>query len=96
MAKDDVAEYNEAQFESAYRALIQCSHAIRHIEVGEIQRWVEKKLRETPPTVENAEDGIKRIRTLLQAFYELREVMKTTGVPRTPPLAQPLPDKESH
>ena len=31
-------EYNRAQFEAAYRALVQCSHAIWHIDVKEIKQ----------------------------------------------------------
>ena len=76
-------KYDRAQFESAYRALVQLSHGLRLIEVTEVKRWIQK-LTATDMQDPEKRDGIVRLLKLLDAFYECREVMRVTGVPRDP------------
>lgn len=76
-------KYDRPQFESAYRALVQLSHGLRLIEVKEIKRWIQK-LTATDMGDPEKRDGVERLCTLLDAFDECREVMRKTGVPRSP------------
>jgi hypothetical protein len=76
-------KYDRPQFESAYRALVQLSHGLRLIEVKEVRRWIQK-LTATDMNDPEKRDGIMRLLTLLDAFHDCREVMRKTGVPRSP------------
>jgi len=83
-------EYNRAQFEAAYRALVQCSHAIRHIDVKEVRRWIDKVIAEQDID-DMRRDALDKLMKLIDAFDRLRETMKETGVPRQPPIAHEIP-----
>ena len=83
-------EYNRAQFEAAYRALVQCSHAIRHIDVKEVRRWINKVIAEQEID-DMRRDALNKLMKLIDAFDKLRETMKETGVPRQPPLVSEIP-----
>ena len=76
-------KYDRAQFEAAYRALVQLSHGLRLIEVHEVKRWIQK-LTANDMNDPEKRDGAMRLLKLLDAFHDCREVMRTTGVPRSP------------
>ena len=76
-------KYDRQQFEGAYRALVQLSHGLRLIEVKEIKRWIQK-LTATDLADPEKRDGVERLCKLLDSFHETREVMRVTGVPRSP------------
>jgi hypothetical protein len=76
-------KYDEAQFQAAYRALVQISHGLRLIEVNEVIRWI-KKLPMNDINDPQERDGRERLYRLLESFNETREVMRSTGVPRDP------------
>jgi len=90
MPEKTEVEYNRAQFEAAYRAIVQCSHAIRHIDVKEVRRWINKVIAEQEVD-ETRRDALNKLMKLIDAFDRLRETMKETGVPRQPPLVQEVP-----
>ncbi len=96
MAETPKTEYNRAQFEAAYRALVQCSHAIRHIEVTEVTRWIKRIIEDDAETMDAPRrEGLQKLLKLLDAFQKLRETMKETGVPRQPPVATVLPSEKA-
>jgi hypothetical protein len=76
-------KYDRAQFEAAYRALVQLTHGLRLIEVKEVKRWIQK-LTAASLTDPDKRDGIERLLKLIDAADTFREVMRTTGVPRQP------------
>ena len=76
-------KYDRAQFEAAYRALVQLSHGLRLIEVKEVKRWIQK-ITAADLTDPDKRDGVVRLLRLLDAFHDCREVMRETGVPRDP------------
>lgn len=76
-------KYDRAQFEAAYRALVQLTHGLRLIEVKEVKRWVQK-VTASDITDPKKRDGIQRLLKLIDAADDFREVMRTTGVPRQP------------
>lgn len=76
-------KYDRPQFEASYRALVQLSHGLRLIEVKEVKRWIQK-LTATDMGDPKKRDGVERLCKLLDAFHECREVMRVTGVPRSP------------
>lgn len=91
MATDPTPEvkYDRSQFEAAYRAIVQLSHGLRLIEVTEVKRWIQK-ITASDMTDPEKRAGIERLLTLLDAFHDLREVMRVTGVPRSPMSTEPV------
>ncbi len=91
MATDPTIEvkYDRSQFEAAYRAIVQLSHGLRLIEVMEVKRWIQK-ITASDMTDPEKRAGIERLLKLLDAFNDLREVMRTTGVPRNPMSTEPV------
>ena len=91
MATDQPVEvkYDRPQFEAAYRAIVQLSHGLRLIEVMEVKRWIQK-ITASDMTDPEKRAGIERLLKLLDAFHELREVMRVTGVPRNPMSTEPV------
>jgi hypothetical protein len=87
-AKKEI-KYDRAQFEAAYRALVQLSHGLRLIEVAEVKRWIQKLTAADMGDPERR-DGIERLLKLLDAFAECRETMRQTGVPRQPEMVEPV------
>lgn len=85
MANEEVKQikYDRAQFEAAYRALVQLTHGLRLIEVKEVKRWVQK-VTAAEMTDPDKRGGIERLLKLLDAADTFREVMRVTGVPRQP------------
>ena len=82
-------KYDRAQFEAAYRALVQLSHGLRLIEVTEVKRWIQKLTASDMSDPEKRE-GVERLLTLLDAFNVVRETMRKTGVPRQPMATEPI------
>lgn len=86
-----VAEYNRAQFEGAYRSVVQMVHAVGYIDIAEVQRWIMIVTQEdseaqgkelTPEQIEGRARCLKMFDNL-QAF---KETLMETGVPPVPPL----------
>ncbi len=76
-------KYDRAQFEAAYRAMVQLTHGLRLIEVKEVKRWIQK-ITAADMTDPEKRDGIERLLRLIDGIDQLRELMRETGVPRDP------------
>jgi transcriptional/translational regulatory protein YebC/TACO1 len=92
-AESTEVKYDRQQFEAAYRALVQLSHGLRLIEVLEVKRWVQK-LTAAQMSEPDQRDSVERLLKLIDAFNDLREVMRVTGVPRNPMSTEPVETKQ--
>jgi hypothetical protein len=84
-----IKEYNRAQFEGAYRSLVQMIHALAYIDIEEVKRWVQKVTDEDSaaagtPLTEPQKEGRDRILQLFTNMQEFKETLKETGVPPIP------------
>ena len=75
--------FDRAQFEAAYRALVQLTHGLRLIEVKEGKRWGQK-ITATDSSDPEKRDGTMRWLNHIAAAADLCEVMRT---PDTPPVS---------
>lgn len=90
-AEDKVTQagYSRAQFEAAYRSLVQMCHALSYIHVPEIIRWITKITEEdsaaqgvqlTPAQLE----GRERTIALFRNMETFKATMTETGIPPQP------------
>lgn len=89
-------EYTRAQFEGAYRSLVQMVHAVGYIDIEEVQRWV-MKITEEDPEREGGEltdaqrEGRARVIQLFENLATFKVTLQTTGVPPIPPVVTSAP-----
>jgi hypothetical protein len=89
-------EYTRAQFEGAYRSLVQMIHAVGYIDINEVQRWV-LKITDEDPEREGAEltesqlAGRNRVMQMFDNLAAFKETLKQTGVPPIPPVVTGAP-----
>lgn len=89
-------EYTRAQFEGAYRSLVQMVHAVGYIDINEVQRWV-LKITDEDPEREGAElteaqrEGRARVMQMFDNLQTFKETLQTTGVPPIPPVVTSAP-----
>lgn len=87
----NIAEYNRAQFEGAYRSLIQMVHALAYIDIEEVRRWIMKITKEdseangSPLTAEQIA-GRDRVMQMFSNMDTFKASLKETGVPPMPPI----------
>ena len=84
-------QYERAQFEAAYRSLVQMTHAVGYIDVPEIQRWVMKITDEDSeaagtPLTDAQKEGRTRVMALFDNMQIFKESLQVTGVPPVPPM----------
>ena len=85
------AEYTRAQFEGAYRSLVQMIHAVGYIEIPEVQRWILKVTEEDSAErgvdlTKEQLDGRARVLKLFDNMQVFKETLQETGVPPVPPV----------
>lgn len=88
---DKVTEYTRAQFEGAYRSVVQMVHAVGYIDIPEVQRWImivtqEDSEAQGKELTEAQIEGRARCLKMFDNLQAFKQTLMETGVPPVPPL----------
>jgi hypothetical protein len=88
---EKVTEYTRAQFEGAYRSVVQMVHAVGYIDIPEVQRWImivtqEDSEAQGKELTQKQIEGRARCLKMFDNLQTFKKTLQETGVPPVPPM----------